>query len=57
MTYECDCGWKFANAGEFRSSEAFTTNTGESGVICPDCGKHYIGDQLVIFEDNENEQE
>jgi hypothetical protein len=38
----CDCGFKFSGPGEFRNCEAFVTVNGESGVICPICGKTYV---------------
>jgi len=38
----CKCGFEFANPGEFRNCEAFVTDRGESGVICPKCDRKYI---------------
>jgi len=39
---KCECGFRFSGVGEFRNCPAFITNKGESGVICPDCGRKYI---------------
>ncbi len=38
----CECGFEFSGPGELRNCEAFITDRGESGVICPKCGKKYI---------------
>lgn len=38
----CECGFKFSGPGEFRNCGAFITDKGESGVICPECGKKYL---------------
>lgn len=43
---KCKCGFKFAGAGEFRNCDAFITNRGESGIVCPKCGAKYIGGRL-----------
>ena len=45
---KCSCGFKFADAGEFRNCEAFITKQGEGGVICPDCGKTYVNGKEVV---------
>lgn len=52
---KCECGFKFAGAGEFRNCNAFVTSDGRSGVICPDCGKKYIviDWQLNLFIEKE----
>jgi len=39
---KCDCGFKFADPGEFRNCEAFITKDGKGGVVCPICGKTYV---------------
>jgi len=39
---KCSCGFKFAVPGEYRNCNAFITEDGKSGVICPDCGKKYV---------------
>ena len=50
----CSCGFKFAGAGEFRNCEAFITNEGQSGVVCPDCGKTYVnGEEVKIRKDKD----
>ena len=55
---KCECGFKFSGPGEFRNCEAFTkTSDGQSGVICPTCGKTYVGEQEVIFEEQIEQQE
>ena len=43
----CKCGFKFAGPGEFRNCNAFITDKGESGVICPKCNRKYIGDKEI----------
>jgi len=40
----CQCGFKFAEPGDFRNCNAFITDKGESGVECPKCKKTYICD-------------
>lgn len=49
---QCQCGFKFAGPGEFRNCNAFVTDKGESGIICPACGRTYIvrGGSLVKVE-------
>lgn len=39
---KCECGFKFAGAGEFRNCDAFVTKEGKGGIVCPDCGRRYI---------------
>lgn len=41
---ECECGFRFAGPGEIRNCEAFITASGDSGVICPECGAAYLMD-------------
>lgn len=41
---KCSCGFKFSSPGEFRNCDAFITEDGKSGVICPNCGREYIYD-------------
>jgi hypothetical protein len=43
----CECGFKFAGAGEFRNCGAFVTQNGESGVVCPRCNNAYVNGQFV----------
>jgi len=39
----CECGkFRFSSAGEFRNCEAFITEDGQGGVICPVCGRRYV---------------
>jgi hypothetical protein len=45
---KCSCGFKFADPGEFRNCGAFITEKGESGVICPDCGRRYVFEEEHI---------
>jgi DNA-directed RNA polymerase subunit RPC12/RpoP len=41
--YKCSyCGFQFSKPGEFRNSDAFITKDGNSGIICPKCGRKYI---------------
>lgn len=40
--HTCKCGFKFAGAGEFRNCEAFITESGDSGVVCPECDVNYV---------------
>lgn len=39
---KCSCGFKFSGPGEFRNCEAFITDKGKSGIVCPDCDKKYV---------------
>jgi hypothetical protein len=48
---KCECGFKFSGPGEFRNCQAFVTNGGYSGVICPTCGNKYVnvdGEWLMV---------
>ena len=47
---KCECGFEFAGPGEFRNCEAFVTDEGESGAVCPDCGKAYVNGYKVLLE-------
>lgn len=38
----CECGFRFSAAGEFRNCNAFITQDGKSGIVCPKCGRHYV---------------
>lgn len=38
----CECGFKFSGPDEFRNCEAFITENGRTGVICPECGTKYL---------------
>lgn len=44
---KCECGFEFPGPGEYRNCEAFITQGGHSGVICPDCEQAYINGQKV----------
>ena len=49
----CECGFKFADPGEFRNCEAFVTTDGMGGIICPKCGKVYVdGLEVKVEEKN-----
>lgn len=48
---KCKCGFKFAGAGEFRNCEAFITDKGESGIVCPKCKKTYVNGKEVKIKD------
>lgn len=49
----CKCGFKFSEPGEYRNCDAFIDGNGQSGVICPDCGKAYInGVEVTIGNGN-----
>ena len=50
---ECSCGFKFAGQGEFRNCEAFVTESGQSGITCPECNKSYVGGKEVSLEKDE----
>jgi len=39
---ECVCKFVFAGPGEFRNCNAFIDDEGDSGVICPKCGREYV---------------
>jgi len=39
---KCKCGFQFSGPGEFRNCEAFITEKGKGGVICPKCGTAYV---------------
>jgi hypothetical protein len=41
---ECECGFVFSGPGEYRNCEAFITDQGKEGVLCPDCGNEYVSD-------------
>ena len=45
---KCKCGFKFAGPGEFRNCNAFVTDKGESGIICPDCGTAYVNGIMYV---------
>ena len=51
----CKCGFKFSGPGEFRNCDAFITQDGESGFVCPDCGQAYIGTNEVKLVSDENQ--
>lgn len=54
---KCVCGFKFAGAGEFRNCDAFINDKGESGVICPKCGKAYVnGKEVIIPKHNKKDK-
>ncbi len=53
---QCKCGFKFAGAGEFRNADAFITDRGESGVVCPECNAKYINSEEIIPEKDKNEK-
>lgn len=46
---KCECGFKFSGAGEFRNCEAFITEDGQGGVICPNCGSAYVNGKKVVL--------
>jgi hypothetical protein len=49
---KCRCGFKFSGPGEFRNCDAFVTEQGESGIICPECGRCYVnGNEVKINEE------
>ena len=39
---KCECGFEFSKPGEYRNCNAFVTEKGQSGVICPKCGTRYV---------------
>lgn len=49
---KCNCGFKFAEAGEFRNCDAFINNEGKGGVICPNCGATYVNEVEIKLEKN-----
>ena len=49
--YKCSCGFQFAGPGEFRNCEAFITEDGHSGVVCPKCGAQYVDGQRITCVD------
>ena len=51
----CKCGFKFAGAGEFRNCEAFITDKGQSGIVCPKCNKGYVNGKEVKLENKHRE--
>lgn len=53
----CRCGFEFAGPGEFRNCSAFIAESGRSGVICPRCGRQYVGEELVSEEDEDEKKE
>ena len=52
----CKCGFKFSKAGEFRNCDAFITDKGESGIICPKCKRKYIKGQEVKLKGDLNDR-
>ena len=44
---KCVCGFKFAGPGEFRNCDAFITDEGQSGIICPQCQTKYVNGTKV----------
>jgi len=52
----CKCGFKFAGPGEFRNCNAFITNVGNSGVVCPMCNTKYVEIRGVWHELVEDER-
>ena len=51
---KCKCGFEFAGAGEFRNCEAFITNQGEGGVICPKCKTAYVNGEEIELQGEKN---
>ena len=52
---KCKCGWQFSGPGEYRNCNSFITKEGKSGVVCPNCGTPYVGEQEVKLEDSQEE--
>lgn len=50
---KCKCGFEFAGPGEFRNCEAFITDKGESGVVCPKCNATYMDGQEIILKEKQ----
>lgn len=48
---KCDCGFKFTGPGEFRNCEAFITEDGQGGVICPECDNYYVNGNKMEADD------
>ncbi len=51
---KCKCGFKFVGTGEFRNCDAFITDRGESGIVCPDCGAKYVNGRDFIPKREKN---
>ena len=47
---KCVCGFKFSGPGEFRNCEAFITDKGQSGIVCPKCQTKYVNGKKVILK-------
>ena len=48
----CKCGFEFSGPGEIRNCEAFVTDKGEGGIICPGCHRAYVnGVEVNLCED------
>ena len=45
--FKCKCNFKFSGPGEFRNCEAFITDKGQSGIICPKCQTKYVNGTSV----------
>ncbi|UOF78273.1 lysw biosynthesis protein lysW [Caudoviricetes sp.] len=45
----CHCGFRFAGPGEFRNCRAFIDGDGQSGVICPKCGKAFVNGKEITL--------
>jgi len=53
---KCECGFEFSGAGEFRNCEAFITEGGDGGVICPKCNTAYVkGQKVKLNKEKEND--
>jgi len=46
----CTCGFCFAGLGEFRNYNTFIDGDGDSGIICPKCGKRYVNKKGMWVE-------
>jgi len=46
----CECGFQFSGPGEFRNCEAFVTDKGQSGIICPKCNQAYVNGKKVVLD-------
>lgn len=57
MKFKCECGFEFAELGEFRNCPAFVAADGRSGVTCPECGTSCVDGQKVIIKSPAKEKE
>lgn len=41
---KCECGFQFAQAGEFRYATVYMDNDNQWHIVCPECKREYDTD-------------